>query len=302
MQRASAREEISLEYFDISNLTDGQISAELSALQFQHKLFQRELGTLLPRKIQPDAIQIVLDLICSAGTWCIDFSKQYPNRQIYGVDMSERILTHTNEYLAPLHINNIHLRAARSLPLTMFADETFDLIHFVNGASLFPLVQWPAIMAELYRLLKPGGWLYLVDFEMGPVSTPALDRVLTILAQSMVRIGRSSSPNGMLPFNGCAFGPQRMAEQSFTEISYRLSPVNLGGWNNPAGRAYLTSHVVKPEIIMGYALATGVISSPEELQPLLREMLREIQQIGFCGVGMLISAIGRKPLVEFIQQ
>jgi hypothetical protein len=87
-----------------------------------------------------------------------------------------------------------------------------------------------------------------------------------------------------------------MARQFFTDIGYKLYPVDLGGWNNPAGRAYLAWSVVRPETILYLAERTA-ISNQEELQFLLREMQRELRQIGFCGVGMLLSSFGRKPLV-----
>ena len=71
--------------------------------------------------------------------------------------------------------------------------------------------------------------------------------------------------------------------------------VNLGGWNNPIGRNYLTSLVLRPDVILEWGAATGVTNN-EELQHLLPEMQREVQQLGFCGVGMLMSSFGRKPL------
>ena len=36
----------------------------------------------------------------------------------------------------------------------------------------------------------------------------------------------------------------------------------------------------------------------KELHPLLEEMQRELQQVGFCSVGMLISSVGQKPLED----
>ena len=109
----------------------------------------------------------------------------------------------------------------------------------------------------------------------------------------MARMDRSIAPTGTMPFNGCTKGPQRLARANFTDISYHLYPVNLGGWNNPIGRAYLASNVVRPEVLLKLAPRTGV-SSREELQHLLAEMRRELQQIGFCGVGMIVSSFGRK--------
>lgn len=295
VQRAVERNDLLLENVDMRDIGDGHVTGTMSALQFQHRLFVREMGgLLLPSQIPLSGVETVMDLICGPGSWCLDFSKRYPEKQVYGVDIHTDIIAMARENAAQAqshHIEFMVVERHRPLP---FPDATFDLIHLQNGASLFTLTQWPTVMAELYRLLKPGGWLNLVDFEMGPTSQPALDRVLTLLAQILAKLDRNISPNGMAPWTGCTLGPSRMSQQSFTQVAYQLYPVDLGGWNNPVGRAYLAWSVVRPEMIMYLARQTG-ISTEDELRPLLREMQRELHQLGFCGVGMLLSTFGQKP-------
>ena len=298
MQGHPEKDDLPLEYVDMRDIGDGRVTAIMSALQFQHKLFLREMkGALLPDSIPLDEIATVMDFICGPGSWCMDFSKKYPEKQILGVDINHTIIGLAQENAAHLRSKNLQFQVidrTRTLP---FEDETFDLIHLQNGTSLFTLAQWPEIMAEMSRLLKPGGWLNLVDFEMGPASQPAIDRVLTFLGQILARMGRSTAPDGKSPFTGSTLGPHRMSQQLFTDIGYRLYPVDLGGWNNPVGRAYLAWSVVRPEMISYLAERTG-IANAEELQMLLYEMQRELRQIGFCGVGMLLSSFGRKPLTS----
>jgi ubiquinone/menaquinone biosynthesis C-methylase UbiE len=284
-----------LEYIDIRDIGDGSISAMMSALQFQHKLFVREMkGELVPAAIQTDELQVVMDYICGPGSWCMDFSKRYPGRQVYGVDINRAIIEHAQADAYQGQVHNLEfLVIDRRRPLP-FSDNTFDFIHLQNGTSLFTMEQWPGVMEEISRVLKPGGWLNLVDFEMGPASQPAIDRLLTFLGQILARMHRSNEPEGRAPFTGSTLGPQRMAQFLFTDVRYQLYPVDLGGWNNPVGRAYLAWSVVRPEMIFYLAERTG-IGSKETLQPLLREVQRELRQIDFCGFGMLLSAFGRKP-------
>ncbi|MGH2506671.1 MAG: class I SAM-dependent methyltransferase [Ktedonobacteraceae bacterium] len=298
MKKIIEKNDLLSEYVDMRDIGDGHVTGMMSALQFQHRLFVREMGgLLLPAQIPLDSVETVMDLICGPGSWCMDFSKLYPEKRVCGVDINPAIIAIARENATQAQSSQIEFRVVdrnRALP---FPDATFDLIHLQNGASLFTLTQWPIVMAELYRLLKPGGWLNLVDFEMGPASQPALDRVVTFLAQILAKLGRSISSNGMAPFTGCTLGSSRMSQQFFTQIAYQLYPVDLGGWNNPVGRAYLAWSVVRPEMIVYFAKKTG-ISTEDELRPLLCEMQWELQQLGFCGVGMLLSTFGRKPLVE----
>lgn len=295
MEQASQQEEVSLNYIDMRDFSDQHINAIISALHFQHRLFLREMkGALLPAEIPLDKVRVVMDFVCGPGAWCVDFSKSYPDKQIYGLDCNHKIVALASENIRHASPGKLTFQSTNRVPPLLFNDETFDLIHIQNGTSLFTQSEWPSVIAEMYRLLKPGGWLNLVDFEMGPVSQPALDHVLGILGKILARLDRNITAEGTLPLNGCTLGPQRMAWQGFTEIDYHLYPVNLGGWNNPIGRAYLHSIVVRPEMLSRLALETQ-IASEEALRPLLQEMQRELQQIGFCGAGMLISSFGRKP-------
>lgn len=298
MHRTFEKEGRVLKHIDMRDYGDGHLNAILSALQFQHRLFLREMnGELLSPEIPLIDVHTVLDFICGPGAWCVDFSKGYPDKQIYGLDCNQRIIAVAQESVACAHMDRLEFRLAKRTPPLLFDDETFDLIHLQNGTSFFTLEEWPGIIAEMYRLLKPGGWLNLVDFEMGPVSSPALDRVMGLLGQILVRLNRSIAPGGVLPFNGCTLGPQRLVRQSFTRVGYHLYPVNLGGWNNPIGRAYLHSIVARPEMIVRLAVETG-LATAEELRPLLRGMRRELGQIGLCATGMLVSSFGQKPLIE----
>lgn len=296
MHEVREEDDLPLEYIDMRDIGDGRISAIMSALQFQHKLFVREMkGGLLPETIPlGDDMQVVMDFICGPGSWCMDFSKQYPGKRIYGIDINRSIIEHAREDAYQGQAHNLEfLVIDRRRPLP-FPENTFDLIHLQNGTSFFTMEQWPGVMAEITRVLRPGGWLNLVDFEMGPASQPAIDRLLTFLGQILARMHRSNEPEGRAPFTGSTLGPQRMSQLLFTEIGYKLYPVDLGGWNNPVGRAYLAWSIVRPEMICYLAERTG-LGTREALQPLLREVQRELRQIDFCGFGMLLSAFGRKP-------
>ncbi|HEX7735734.1 MAG TPA: methyltransferase domain-containing protein [Ktedonobacteraceae bacterium] len=293
---ALEKEDLSLEYLDMRDVGDGHMSAVLSALQFQHKLFMREMKSeLLPGAISLQDVQVVLDFICGPGSWCMDFSRRYPGKQVYGVDINSTIIEQAQKNAAQADLHELEFLAVdrrRALP---FPAHTFDCIHLQNGTSLFTMEQWPDVMAEITRVLKPGGWLNLLDFEMGPASQPAIDRLLTFLGQILARMHRSIEPEGRAPFTGSTLGPQRMAQWHFTDIGYQLYPVDLGGWNNPMGRAYLAWSVMRPEMMVYLAERTG-LGTKETLQPLLREVQRELRQIDFCGFGMLLSSFGRKPV------
>ena len=120
MQGPLEKDDLPLEYIDRRDIGEGHVTAIMSSLQFQHKLFLREMkGALLPDKIPLDEIETVMDFICGPGSWCIDFSKKYPEKQIVGVDINHAIIGLARENAAPLRSKNLQFQVidrTRALP------------------------------------------------------------------------------------------------------------------------------------------------------------------------------------------
>src|SRR5947207_3111814 len=49
-----------------------------------------------------------------------------------------------------------------------FQDERFDFIHSRDIHSGIPGNRWDEYLTEMFRLLKPGGWLQLVEMDPWP--------------------------------------------------------------------------------------------------------------------------------------
>lgn len=296
MQYALEEEENLFERIDLRTLGAAHSTAILPTLQFQHQFFLHIMkGELLPvTTLALHGNEVLLDFPSGSGSWCIDVSHRYPRAQVWGVETNQELVDLAMENAAQKRSGNLHFQAVKDPYILPFANATFDMIHLQQSTSLFSRHQWSSLLAEMARLLKPGGWLNLVDFEIGFVSEPAIDRLLTYLGQMLVKLGWSIVPGGTLPAAGSVLGPSRMAQLGFTEIGYSLSPVDLGGWNNQVGRTFLAQCVIRPELIVALATRTG-ICTPEEVRLLLWKAQRELLRMSFCGVGVLLSAFGRKP-------
>lgn len=268
--------------------------AVAAALRFQHRFFVRELGGLLADLIPLEAVRDVLDFLCGPGSWCMDLSKHYPQTRVVGVDINPEMVRISQEDAATATSNPPTFQVIEALEHLPFPDNSFDVIHLEGGTMALRRCMWPSMLRELSRILRPGGWLYLVDAEPGPVSSPALDQLLTLISQVLLKTGRSISPDGSQPFTTSVLIPRLLQQAGYTEVNYRLHPLNLGGWNNPAGRAYTTAaiagHPLLPRAITIAGLATA-----EEIHTLLKEVRQQVQQIDFCGAGVLVSVTGRKP-------
>ncbi|CAG8561052.1 17192_t:CDS:2 [Funneliformis caledonium] len=110
----------------------------------------------------------VLDVGCGAGSWSFEMATIYPNAKIIGVDISPV----QPSGIKPKNFTFFQADITDGLP---FADETFDFVfqRFLVGS--IPKEKWFSVIKELTRMLKPGGYLELVEFDvlaesLGPTS------------------------------------------------------------------------------------------------------------------------------------
>ena len=99
-----------------------------------------------------------MDLGCGGGTSSlIAAGKTGPNGQVYGVDFSQSMLSHSRAGTAETGANNAEFREARGQEIP-FDNDTFD-VALVNGIfNLNPSRE--GIFEELARVIRPGGVLY----------------------------------------------------------------------------------------------------------------------------------------------
>ncbi|CAI2182741.1 7052_t:CDS:2 [Funneliformis geosporum] len=110
----------------------------------------------------------VLDVGCGAGSWSFEIATTYPKAKITGVDISPV----QPSIIKPKNVTFIQADILEGLS---FADETFDFVfqRFLTGS--IPKDKWLSVIKELTRMLKPGGYLELVEFNvlserLGPTS------------------------------------------------------------------------------------------------------------------------------------
>jgi ubiquinone/menaquinone biosynthesis C-methylase UbiE len=116
----------------------------------------------------PTAKAVILDAGCGAGHLC--FALASHAARIIAVDPAPSMLTTVASAAREKGFSNIETCEARvdALP---FADATFCVV-----ASRYSAHHWhdvPAALTELRRVVKPGGWLLMLDIVGG--ATPLID-------------------------------------------------------------------------------------------------------------------------------
>ncbi|KZM27185.1 hypothetical protein ST47_g1708 [Ascochyta rabiei] len=132
--------------------------------------------------------QRILDLGCGTGIWCMDMADEHPGADIIGVDLSpiQPSFTPPN---CKFEIDDV------TSPWT-FPENHFDLI---NIRSLYgSIASWPALYAQAFAHLQPGGYLHDVEMSIQFKSddgTLAPDHVLSqwsdVFHEASTRFGKS---------------------------------------------------------------------------------------------------------------
>lgn len=101
----------------------------------------------------------VLDIACGTGELERLILQTTPTQSIVGIDISERMLSQAQAKLKDYP--NISLRNATASKLP-FPNNTFDLVVSANAFHYFPSPT--AAIAEMHRVLKPGGKAVILDW------------------------------------------------------------------------------------------------------------------------------------------
>ncbi len=141
-------------------------------------------------QIQPG--ESVLDVGCGTGTLAIAARLNAPEDSvIHGLDASPAMIERARQKAAQADANvDFQPGLAEALP---FADATFDLVMSSMVMHHLPGDLKARAFAEMYRVLKPGGRLLVVDFE--PPANPLVRAFLTqLLGRGMLSIDNRTLP------------------------------------------------------------------------------------------------------------
>ncbi|KAK1515772.1 TAM domain methyltransferase [Colletotrichum costaricense] len=97
--------------------------------------------------------QRVLDIGTGTGIWAMEMGDDYPEAEIIGLDLSPI----QPEYVPP----NVHFTVDDVEADWLHAPNSVDYVHVRNMAPA--LKDWPRLLSQAYRALKPGGWFEMQD-------------------------------------------------------------------------------------------------------------------------------------------
>ncbi|EGN98895.1 hypothetical protein SERLA73DRAFT_181609 [Serpula lacrymans var. lacrymans S7.3] len=106
----------------------------------------------------------VLDLGCGRGLWAIEAAKQWKESFIVGFDIKPK--QPKLSILDPCIARRLEWVVGNFLDPLPFTAGQFDLVRMVRLGLHIPEDEWPYVLEEVTRVLKPGGVLEMVEEDL----------------------------------------------------------------------------------------------------------------------------------------
>src|SRR5579859_2085078 len=168
--------------------------SESAYVFLQHRSFTAALGGLIPQAIPTAEVRDVLDAGCGPGGWAIDVVEKYPQMHVTGIDNSELAIHDAWRRAQMSMAGGVAFQHMDVTQALHFNDQSFDLVHMRSASPFIHAGAWPTVIAELIRVLRPGGWLAIIDYEQGPTSSNAFNAITNLVMKAVRAINSSLAP------------------------------------------------------------------------------------------------------------
>lgn len=158
---------------------------EVDRLDFQHYMLRYALrgNYAAPLKEAHD----ILDVGTGTGRWAAEMGELFPMAHIVGVDIIPPAALEGN---TPLRLpTNYRFTAANVLEGLPFPDASFDFVHQRLLYGALPADRWQAVVNELARVTRPGGWIELVEGGLVQQGGPAMTTLNEWMSEASARRG-----------------------------------------------------------------------------------------------------------------
>lgn len=251
--------------------------------------------SFFPEPIEIDPLHTVLDIACGSGGWALELAHRYPQMKVVGIDTSERMIDFDQVQAEVKGLKNVTFQIMDALKPLDFPDQSFDAI---NARLLFGFMKrdaWPALLQECSRIVRPGGYLVLTEYEDSVTSGYALERLSTIFADALKRNNQSFSPTGRT-IGITPILSRMLRETGFGNVKTNGHMLDYSKGMD-AWEGFYENFKEGHKLLHPYLITSGA-TSQTEVEQLYEQALQEFHQPDFCGLWFYVTAWGQKPEKE----
>ncbi len=138
----------------------------------------------------------VLDAGTGPGTLARDIARSFPQLQVDGIDLSEDMIRLAREHTKREQLEERVHFAVGNVAQLPYPDHSFDLV--VSTISMHHWYELEQPLRDLYRVLRPGGRLWIYDFRF--IETQTVENALASTPFAETPLERRLVRPGFFPF------------------------------------------------------------------------------------------------------
>ncbi len=189
-----------------------------------------ELKVKKIRELEADAVYDIVDIGCGDGISAVYFDTYFPKSSYIGIDVSQESIEVAKQKQLPKA--SFKLYNGITIPV---ADNSADILFIACVLHHISFEYHLALLKEMYRVLKPGGRLYI--FEHNPhnpvtmhiVNTCPFDADAVLLKPSYTKQLLKQVPFVSNKINFILFFPRKSLFKYFITLEKYLQRIPLGG-------------------------------------------------------------------------
>ena len=194
--------------------------SEVDRLDLQHYAIRAAVGANHQAPVRNPSR--ILDVGAGTGQWGWEMTVEFPDALVVGLDLV------AGKPDRPARYQSVRADLLRGLP---FRDATFDLVHQRLLFLGIPGDSWPAVVRDLLRVARPGGWVELVE---GPImrfdnAGPAIERLREVALEVVGARGLDTS--GAVYDSLDAY----LRDAGAVDVHRREVELPVGEWGGPVG-------------------------------------------------------------------
>lgn len=234
---------------------------EIDRLDTQHRALHRGLGAhYLAPVTRPRS---VLDVGCGTGQWAYDLCVEFPEALVVGFDVER------SKPGAPDNFRMVVGNLLRGLP---FMERRFDFVHQRLMVTAVPLHWWAAVVTDLARVTRAGGWIELVEGgnQIEPVGR-ATNEVWDMAAQLAAAYGVDQNTSVVDSLSTL------LLRAGLGRVEVHRVAIPIGAWGGPAG-AQMASTFLEVFTRMGERFQVDLGVRAQRVHDLLTAMRDELEE------------------------
>lgn len=265
---------------------------EIEWLRLIGPLLTEGTGGLFSERANLFGINDILDIGCGPGEWVLAVAAAYPDIQVTGIDVSKTVLDEAASHAKTRGYENAHFRTMdATLPLD-FDNASFDLVNARTIVGFMNPGLWPQLLAEIRRILRPGGVFRITEFSEGLTNSAAATTLWGLFAKALSVTGRSFDPDGR-HIGIINQLPKLLREAGFKDVQMKAHAIE-----HSAGTArregWYKNYSIVFKLLKPFVVNAGVMSEAE-FDSLYQQFQGEILSDSFTGMEIHLTVWGENP-------